>query len=138
MDVLEQLRSDMDDAGQEAQRARKNETLACLVILDEFIGEHEVVEVVNCLDESYKPPHRRWDEWPVMGRRAIAILVPRERKPSLLEAAAEAGYEAIRASHPDAGFLSGDIVPWDELAEDAKENCCTFARTVLERGKSNA
>ena len=84
---LTKLRKDMGVAGIEAYEEGKDETDACLEILDEFMAAYEVLEVVNCLDESYKPPHRRWDEWPVMGRPTTTILVPRARKPSLREAA---------------------------------------------------
>ena len=81
MDVLEQLRSDMDDAGYEAECMSEGIIAACLDILDEFIAGYEVVEMVRgavtkgLFPLGYCPGQR------------IIIIVPRERKPSLLEAA---------------------------------------------------
>ena len=84
MEVLEQLRSDMDDAGREAQMTGENETLACLVILDEFIGEHEVVEVdAYAASEKCGSRPRFYDRdisTPTWGELQT-IIVPRKRKP---------------------------------------------------------
>ena len=86
MDVLARLRSDMDDAGHEAYESGEDETDACLDILDEFIAAYEVASGIPAIEGDsvvlidgagvvYKIPSD------------TTILVPRERKPGLLEAA---------------------------------------------------
>ena len=91
MDVLARLRSDMDDAGHEAYESGEDETDACLEILDEFTGEHEVVEVAFFPANRTGPPSRVWREgWPKESTAFChfeTIIRPRERKPSLLAAA---------------------------------------------------
>ena len=82
MDVLARLRSDMEDAGREACACGEDETDACLEILDEFIGEHEVVE--GEMSRHVCDEDGCCSGWETMPRLAI---IPRERKPSLLEAA---------------------------------------------------
>ena len=87
MDVLARLRSDMDDAGREAHVMEEDTTDACLDILGEFIGGWEVKRArVNRMNTSILHLDDT-DEIPGAADTFLTILVPRERKPSLLGAA---------------------------------------------------
>ena len=97
MNVLEQLRSDMDDAGCEADVQDENVVDACLAVLDEFIAGHEVVEVFDVRhtgepadhwlampDSTQHEPDFVWGDKEVV--TPLTIIVPRKQKPTLLEA----------------------------------------------------
>ena len=97
MNVLERLRSDMQDAGWEATNPGEDPTDACLAVLDEFIAAHEVVEVdayVRCNG------HRMWDDKPDSSIPSETIIVPRDPEPTLL-AAAGAALAQLRAVQED-------------------------------------
>ena len=123
MDVLARLRSDMDDAGREAHKQDENETDACLVILDEFSAAHEVVRVArrggvmwSCMSDA--PVDANYEE--------VLVIVPRERKPSVLE--------AMETAHRYLSYLcraAGDPGVTAEGARDALAE-------AIEKEKSNA
>ena len=82
MNVLDVLRGDMGDAGRKAWDCAENPVPACLEILDEFIGEHEVVEV----DHYAGPNDRRcWDDCVLSDRAPEAIIVPRKPEPRITD-----------------------------------------------------
>lgn len=88
MNVLERLRSDMDDAGRAACACAEDETDACLEILDEFSAGQEVVEVGFCDNREEAPDgYGRWSTVVENYGARTTILVPRTEPPSLLAAA---------------------------------------------------
>ena len=92
MDRLARLRSDMDDAGREARRCGEDVTTACLDIFDEFSAGREVVEALMCEGSGGELRWLRLRDRSGPLRNPLkqptqVIIVPRERKPSLLEAA---------------------------------------------------
>ena len=121
MDVLARLRSDMDDAGHEAYESGEDETDACLEILDEFTGEHEVVEVAFFPANRTGPPSRVWREgWPKESTAFChfeTIIRPRERKPSLLEAAEALHVAAGKVATLRAGDIGTEMGAWEELRD---------------------
>ena len=88
MDVLEQLKADVLGAADITGHGKVRR------VLNEFIAGYEVVEAAFFPANKTGPPNRVWREgWPRGNTdfcRFGTILVPRERKPSLLEAAEEA------------------------------------------------
>ena len=87
MDVLARLRSDMDDAGHDAEDEGEDVTVACIDILDEFIAAHEVLRTVHYPEKSRNRRYYAEDDGPEQeGVKHVSIIVPRERKPSVLEA----------------------------------------------------
>jgi hypothetical protein len=90
MNVLEQLRSDMNDAGTEACENCEDETNACLAILDEFITGHEVIAAFehqfggwrkNRWLRVYEPDPHRFDYCVSAG----PIIVPRKPEPHITD-----------------------------------------------------
>ena len=126
MDVLARLRSDMDDAGREAYESGEDETDACLEILDEFTGEHEVVEVAFFPANRTGPPSRVWREgWPKESTAFChfeTIIRPRERKPSLLEAVAVISALARNAALNRDEFMAAASVLRAAAIEKEKSN----------------
>ncbi len=125
MDVLARLRSDMDDAGHEAHRCGEDETVACIDILDEFIADYLVwpLEEEEALWRGV--PCAGGTDWRRLPEGSIA-LVPRERKPSALE--------AMETAHRYLSYLcraAGDPGVTAEGARDALAE-------AIEKEKSNA
>ena len=81
MDVLEQLRSDMQDAGDEAECMSEGITAACLEILDEFIGGYEVVE--TAVGSGGRAYYRYASDYPRLP--AQTIIVPRKPEPRITD-----------------------------------------------------
>ena len=90
MNVLEVLRSDMTNAWYGAPSFISGR-VAAFEVLDEFIAGHEVVEVDAYVADGRDGSGLIYDPdtaTPVSGE-LLTIIVPREQKPTLLEAAAE-------------------------------------------------
>ena len=86
MDPLARLRDDMDMAGGEAEGLGENVLDACLDIFDEFIAGWEVKRArVNRTNRGILHTEDT-DEIPGAVDTFLTIIVPRERKPSMLEA----------------------------------------------------
>ena len=131
MDVLARLRSDMDDAGREAGTYGGNETTACLDILDEFIAGRGVVEALLCEGSGGEQRWLRLRDrsgplYNPLKQPTQVIIVPRERKPSVLE--------VMETAHRYLSYLclaAGDPGVTAEGARDALAE-------AIEKEKSNA
>ena len=135
MDVLARLRSDMHDAGHGAYESSEDETDACLEILDEFSAEYEVLRTVHYPEGGRSRCYYAEDDGPEEeGVEHVSILVPRERKPSLLGAA-----EALDAAVEKLAL--SDSPRKEEAREDAwtKVGAARAALAeAIEKEKSNA